>query len=173
MTVRQNCAYTGIGSRSTPLEVCYQMTELAQLFAKSGWILRSGGAAGADSAFEKGASKKEIFKPTDNIPELAFEIAAKHHPTWNGLKPYIKKLHARNVQQVLGKNLDSTTKFVVCWTKDGAEKETTRNTGGTGQAIRIAIAYNVPVYNLANEGRFEIVKQFCDCASMQYTDYFD
>ena len=171
MTMRQNCAYTGIGSRKTPQNILLQMTELAEGLETCSWILRSGGAKGADTAFEEGTLVKEIFLPTGVIPDNAFEIAALHHPTWGGLKPYVKLLHARNVQQILGKNLDSTTKFVVCWTPDGAETTTTKDTGGTGQAIRVANAYKVPVYNLANEGRFETVKDICDCSLMQYSDY--
>jgi hypothetical protein len=42
---------------------------------------------------------------------------------------------------VLGHDLRSPSRFVVCWTADG------RATGGTGQAIRIAEAYAVPVFN--------------------------
>jgi hypothetical protein len=47
--------YAGIGSRETPSDVCSQMTELAKQLDAENWILRSGGAKGADSAFENGA----------------------------------------------------------------------------------------------------------------------
>lgn len=171
MNIRQDCAYAGIGSRKTPKNILDQMTALADQLAKCGWTLRSGGAKGADTAFEQGASKKDIFLPTGDIPDEAFEIAAKYHPTWGGLKSYVKRLHARNVQQILGANLECKVKFVVCWTPDGAETETTKETGGTGQAIRIANAYFVPVFNLANEGRMEQLKEVCDCVEMQYSDY--
>lgn len=171
MNIRQDCAYTGIGSRSTPQNILYQMTDIADHLAKCGWTLRSGGAKGADTAFEDGASKKQIFLPTGEIPDEAYEIAAKYHPTWGGLPPFVRKLHARNVLQILGENLDCETKFVVCWTPDGSEKTTTKSTGGTGQAIRIANAYNIPVFNLYNEGRLEVVQEICDCMEMQYSDY--
>ncbi len=171
MNIRQDCAYTGIGSRKTPLDILYQMTDIADHLSKCGWTLRSGGAKGADTAFENGASKKQIFLPTGEIPDEAYEIAAKHHPTWGGLPPFVRKLHARNVQQILGENLDCETKFVVCWTSDGSERTTTKETGGTGQAIRIANAYNIPVFNLFNEGRLEQVQDICDCMEMQYSDY--
>lgn len=175
MNITQDCKYTGIGSRKTPQDIIFQMEDLAKHLCSCGWVLRSGGAKGADAAFERGSDaacrKKEIFLPTDIIPDEAFDIASQYHPTWGGLPAYVKKLHARNVQQVLGENLDLASKFVICWTPDGAEKETTKETGGTGQAIRIANAYNVPVYNLANEGRFDEIKEICDCALMQYSDY--
>lgn len=43
--------------------------------------------------------------------------------------------------------------WVLCWTPDGAAEgiETSRATGGTGQAIRLASAHGIPVYNLARE----------------------
>ena len=40
--------YTGIGSRKTPPGILAQMSELAAFLARSGWVLRSGGAPGAD-----------------------------------------------------------------------------------------------------------------------------
>ncbi len=175
MNIRQDCKYTGIGSRSTPQNVIFQMEDLSKYLCGCGWVLRSGGAKGADQAFERGADaacrRKEIFLPSGEIPDQAYEIAAQHHPAWGGLPPYVKKLHARNVQQILGQNLELPSKFVICWTPDGAETKTTKETGGTGQAIRVANTYNVPVYNLANEGRFDDVKEICDCALMQYSDY--
>ncbi len=171
MNIRQDCAYAGIGSRKTPQNILFQMTEISEQLDRCGWTLRSGGAKGADTAFEDGSNKKQIFLATDEILDEAFEISSKYHPTWGGLPPYVKKLHARNAQQILGKNLDCCVKFVVCWTPDGAEKQTTKETGGTGQAIRIANAYNVPVFNLANEGRLEQIKDINECALTQYADY--
>jgi len=46
--------YAGIGSRSTPDNVLGIMEKLGIVLAKKGFILRSGGADGADKAFEKG-----------------------------------------------------------------------------------------------------------------------
>ncbi len=53
----------------------------------------------------------------------------------------------RNVPQVLGRTLNPQyySKFVIAWTKDG------KATGGTGQALRIAEHYNIPIYNLFNK----------------------
>jgi hypothetical protein len=82
-------------------------------------------------------------------------IAAKYHPGWDYCKFGAKKLHSRNVHQILGQNLDSPTKFVVGWTPDGATTVTTNKTGGTGQAIRIAVGYGVEVFNLQREDHFQ------------------
>ena len=55
-------SYAGIGSRKTPPHVLAAMTQIAEALAERGYILRSGGAGGADSAFEKGAgSAKKSF----------------------------------------------------------------------------------------------------------------
>lgn len=53
------------------------------------------------------------------------------------------KLHARNCYQVLGADLRTPTQFVICWTPRGSGE------GGTGQALRIAKAYNIPIFDLA------------------------
>ena len=173
MNIRQDCAYAGIGSRKTPQNILFQMTEVAEQLEQCGWTLRSGGAKGADTAFENGAKKKQIFLASGDIPNEAFDLASQYHPTWGGLPPYVKRLHARNCQQILGRNLDCHVRFVVCWTPDGAETTTTKETGGTGQAIRVANAYNIPVFNLANEGRLEQIKEVNDCALTQYSDYLE
>ena len=59
--------YTGIGSRKTPKTILKLFTEVAIYLSKQGYILRSGGAKGADQAFERGAAKKEIYLPWRNF----------------------------------------------------------------------------------------------------------
>lgn len=194
--VRQCSSYAGIGSRKTPNNVLTIMRELAHCLAKSGYTLRSGAAPGADKAFENGCDlvngKKEIFLPYPNFngtrdceynyktqrlflrPRTeAYKIAAIYHPSWPDLKETAQHFHARNVHQMMGYDLDCIVDFVVCWTPDGCEHHNTRtvNTGGTGQAISIASLNNIPVFNLANSNTKEKVMEFCDCASMQYSDY--
>ena len=57
--------YAGIGSRETPIEVQSKMSKVAKMLEDKGYTLRSGGADGADFAFEKGLGKisknKEIY----------------------------------------------------------------------------------------------------------------
>lgn len=136
--------YAGIGARTTPPEILKQMTDYAKEMKGLGWTLRSGGAKGADQAFEAGAGKsKEIFYANDATSE-AIELAAKHHPNWKACSTYAKKLHGRNCQIILGRDLQSPVVKVVCWTP-GAKTE-----GGTGMAIRLAKSYGINVVNLAN-----------------------
>lgn len=134
--------YAGIGSRETPPDVCTRMLGYAHYLRGLGWTLRSGGAEGADAAFARGAGgKAEIFRPQDATDE-ALALAARFHPAWDRCSTYAKRLHARNGFQVLGRDLRSPSSFVICWTKDG------KASGGTGQAIRIAMAHKIPVFNL-------------------------
>lgn len=145
--------YTGIGSRSTPEDILKIMTKIATYFSRHNdlWTLRSGGAKGADKAFEDGADLKDIYYAKDAQGDKdAARIAEEHHPAWNRCSPYAKMLHTRNVYQILGKELDKPSKFVVCWTPDGCTSSIGRSikTGGTGTAISIAHSFNVPVYNL-------------------------
>lgn len=166
--------YAGIGSRETPQEAKWQIHAIAYYLADEKWTLRSGGAPGADIAFEYGVGdgRKEIFlpwkgfnqnpSPLYHIPEEAFEIASQYHPGWQYLKSPVKNLMARNAQQVLGKNLDTPVQFVVCWTPDGCTKGETRTkaTGGTGQAIAIASSRNIPIFNLKNENAHNELLEF-------------
>lgn len=48
--------YTGIGSRQTPDNMLCLMRQLGYQLACQGWLLRSGGADGADYAFESGVA---------------------------------------------------------------------------------------------------------------------
>ena len=145
--------YAGIGSRETPPEILDLMRQIATklssntLCGKHGellgpYILRSGGAIGADSAFEDGSGGDcEIFKAHHATPAARY-IAAEFHPAWDRLSEYVQNLHGRNAMILLGEHLDKPVEFVVCWTKDG------KDTGGTGLGIRIAQAHGIKVINL-------------------------
>ncbi len=166
------CFYAGIGARKTPKEICVLMKEIAsKLSIKYNFILRSGGAEGADSAFELGSDladgKKEIFLPWNHfnnkhanntstfkiynkeIIDKSTQIAAKFHPKWEVLTVSSKSMMIRNNFQVLGANLNSLSKFILCWTPDG------RDSGGTGQALRVAKAYGIKIENLYNKKTFD------------------
>ena len=150
--------YTGIGARNTPPEILDNMRIIAANLGRKGYTLRSGAAPGAGSAFEKGClsvgGKMEIFLPwpkfegrygqgyiVANNPE-AEKIAESFHPAWHKCSKGVKKLHTRNIYQILGADLNTPTGVVICWTPYGKVQ------GGTGQAIKIAKAYNIKVKNL-------------------------
>lgn len=149
--------YAGIGSRETPVEILNLMNQIAKHLAKLGITLRSGGAEGADKAFEDGCDlvngPKEIYLPWKNFqnstsqlivgPEgsKAYLIAEEHHPYWHNLSQGARKLQARNSHQILGQDLQTPSDFVVCYTKKG------KGAGGTGQAMRLAKSMNIPIFD--------------------------
>ena len=71
-----NKYYTGVGSRETPKDVLDLMEKIAYKLSKKGWILRSGGAEGADSAFFQGCEKysstpiAEIYIPWNGFNKI-------------------------------------------------------------------------------------------------------
>ena len=159
--------YAGIGSRETPKVVCDMMYKIGAAHADLGLTLRSGGAIGADIAFERGCDSidstlKQIFYATNNkgviVPEYimqqALVLAGQVHPAWHRCSDYAKRLHARNCMQILGPDLNTPSTFVVCWTKDGGP------TGGTGQASRVAMANGIPIYNLYNQGDITALRAY-------------
>lgn len=164
--------YTGIGSRKTPDDVLLTITQLSQALSDRGWLLRSGHAQGADRAFEHGARNKEIylrwddFNTNESSPEqgykrlkptaLMLEIAKEHHPNWAACSQVAKLLHMRNVCQVLGGDCKTPTDMVVCWTPNGS------GSGGTGQAIRIAATYSIPVFDLAIPSDWGALEHFVE-----------
>lgn len=146
--------YAGIGSRASPSDILEIMTKIARALAKQGYILRSGGAGGADTAFEKGAVKKEIFRP-EHATAKSIEIAMDIHPAPQRCNYYVRKLHGRNVLIILGQDLITPAEFVICWTTGG------KAVGGTGLGLRLAEREGIKVYNLFNKNHVaEVHKRF-------------
>ena len=176
--------YAGIGSREAPDPMLYLMEGVAFKLGTFDWMcLRTGGASGSDTAFEAGATSAggdmELWLPWTNFngrgngytPSIKHNAyASGFHPVWDKLKPVVKKLHSRNVGIILGEDLKTTVSFVVCWTKDGCEKacDRTNNTGGTGHAIAVADANNIPIFNLKNEGRIKELIIFINKLKVKY-----
>lgn len=148
--------YTGIGARNTPEKILDLFINISKYLGTKDFTLRSGAANGADSAFEKGCDisngSKEIYLPwrgfNNSKSQLivedieAFNIAEKYHPYWINLKAGAKKLQARNSHQVLGLDLHTPSEFIICYTENG------KRSGGTGQALRIAEAYDIPIFDV-------------------------
>jgi hypothetical protein len=154
--------YAGIGSRQTPPDVLDLMTRAARKLRNLGFILRSGAAKGADTAFENGAAGvAEIYlpwprfngnnSPLNQVSEDALNLAAEHHPAWNRLSKAAQLLHARNCYQILGKDLDTPVKFVLCWHN---------GSGGTMQAVRLAESLKIPVFNLNEPATRERIERW-------------
>lgn len=156
-TKRNYKTYAGIGARNTPDEVLDVMFDIADELEQLGYILRTGGALGADTAFYDGVIDKsnvELYLPWKGyngydakvipITEASLDIAKLYHPNWSSCKPAVQKLHARNNNIILGRDVIniSPVDFVICYTKNGTGQ------GGTGQAIGVADGYLIPVFDL-------------------------
>jgi hypothetical protein len=162
--------YAGIGSRQTPEKVLTVMEKLGVAFANKGFVLRSGGVDGADKSFEIGCDKvngqKEIYLPWknfnnseselffENLPKEAVDLAFKYHPNLHNCTYGVIKMMTRNICQILGKDCNTPSNFVVCYTADGEAA------GGTGQALRAATDHNIPIFNLYFAENLEKLKIF-------------
>lgn len=162
--------YAGIGSRNTPQDILDKFFEIGKFLAQKKYVLRSGGAEGADSFFEKGCDsgdgEKEIYLPWKGFngnksslynPSLGTELIVKLvHPNFNGLTNGALRLHKRNVHQILGQDLNTPVDFVICYTENGETK------GGTATAIQIAKNLNIDVFNFGSDGYEKLKNRLYD-----------
>lgn len=154
--------YTGVGSRDTPPLIGHLMTNVAQVLEDKGYTLRSGGAKGADTFFSILVDKKEIYIPWEGfdgkggiVPEFTQEhenILKSIHPAYERLSQGAKKLHMRNINQVLGRDLATPSEFLTCWAETdlkGIPK------GGTRTAWVLAREYGIPCFNMFNDKDYQ------------------
>lgn len=158
--------FAGIGSRETPIEVQKLMSKVSTMLECYGYTLRSGGANGADIAFELGIcdpnnmniylpydgfndkyhdGKSYIYIDENNVNYKDAYASLKYHPRGFNLSRSAKQMMCRNYFQVMGINNQEPSEFIVCYTEDGKLK------GGTAQALRIAIDKDIPIYNLGDK----------------------
>ena len=86
-------------------------------------------------------------------------IASEVHPAWERCNEWARGMHSRNCHQILGYDLQSPVDAVICWTPDGAV------VGGTATAIRVAMKYDIPVFNLGikdKESVLQSIKKFLE-----------
>ena len=179
----ESLIYCGVGSRETPQHIQDTMRTIAAELGARGWLLRSGHASGADLAFEMGAADhaKEIYLPWPGfnggragaggaiIPALlssynqAMVYAQHFHPAWEKCSQGARALHTRNVYQILGQDLRTPVKCVVCWTKDG------KSSGGTGQALRLAEYLEIPIFNLHDVAQLDKLATYVLQTELEHT----
>ncbi len=124
-------AYAGVGSRRTPPDILDAMSDIAQTLGDAGTALSTGGADGADKAFETGALRTDApitvhtpwpgyngYRPgrqpetdidvvhpsaTDIVRGHAYaELAREHHPHWDRCHRGARALFVRNVSILAG-----------------------------------------------------------------------
>lgn len=176
--LKPGAVYAGIGSRETPDEIQREMTAIAAALEKHGLILGSGGADGADLAFEVGVSDpamKHIFLPWQGfngsdsshyprdraIDRKAHELASLHHPGWHVM---VAKANATGQDEKTVRAAKKARASMKLHARNGYQilgddlntpvpfvlcwTVDGGPTGGTGQAIRIAEDRGIPVFNL-------------------------
>jgi len=184
---KSNGIITGIGSRETPEIELQLLTRIAMEAEKRGMRGRSGGAGGADLAFEKGfTDPKNIdvifpwrgFLPKDMTEQDVTAYLGRERPKQGPGAPVMLEWKMRAKAEELA------AKYHPAWEKcsQGARALHSRNmpqvlglqldkktdvvvawtkdgqaTGGTGQAIRIARDLGIPVANLKNPEERRIV----------------
>lgn len=155
--------YSGIGSRQTPPKYLKWMKEIGIYLEGKGYTLRSGNADGADSAFQRGVSNKEVYLPWPGynggseasllVPRSSLKECSDKvrniHPNAAGLTTSSLSLHMRNVTILLGGDLKVPSKFVIYW-NPGYKKS-----GGTYIAVELAKKEGINCYNLNNPKEVE------------------
>lgn len=182
--VRLYKAYAGTGNREAPPHILARMKQIASDLEEFGYTLRVGGMDGPELAFESGAKTVELhlpWKPFNgresksyfNTKEIQC-IAKMFHPTWDGLKPAIQAFLGKNVRQLLGRELKSPVRFVICWSEDGAETsaERTNKTGSLGHVISLAAAMKIPVFNLGKPDAESRLRHFLEIPNNDSKEQF-
>ena len=170
---------TGIGSRTISDSEERVIRQISRVLAKAGCTLRSGGADGADTAFEAGwrdvgSSAMEIFVPwsgfngtTSDAPyivldkksdlfEEAHNEAQTVHPAWYRLSRGAQYLHTRNIFQVRGPELKVPSDVIIAMA-DPVGRFGVK--GGTSTAWTLGKRLQVPTFNLRKrEDALELVK---------------
>lgn len=166
--------YAGIGSREISYREARVIYDLAQIFGKLGFVLRSGGCTGSDSEFEEGCDSvngakeiylpyngynnkyrsKNIFVETHNKQEK-LDIIKEIHPRKN-LSKLSLLMHSRNINIILGKDLRKPVRAAFCYTEGG------KLIGGTAFGIRLAKSRNIPVINIGNSRQYDQCSKFIE-----------
>ena len=166
--------YTGIGSRKAPKRVLELIETISMDLEKKSFVVRSGDADGCDKAFTNKIKdgNKHIYHPwrgfTENTPILyeaetwTYEIIRNVHNGWNKLKESEKKLHARNVHQVLGhQGFLNKSEFVILYAEPNKMlNKIVSLKGGTNSAFQLAMKNNIKVYNLYFSKDIEELNKF-------------
>lgn len=92
-----------------------------------------------------------IVRNKDLISETE-RIASEVHPAWDRCNEWARGMHSRNCHQILGYDLQSPVDAVICWAPDGKIQ------GGTATAIRVALKYNIPVFNLGTKDKESVLQ---------------
>jgi len=172
--------YTGVGSQQTPKPILAIMSAIGEVLFDTGYILRSGGADGADTFFEEGADALANISIKEGV--TVFENGHHLGNVWSHKEIYLPKRgfnhHTSALYNTLPAAFEIAERIHPAWERcnDFARKAHARNAhqvlgqglndpsdfvicwtkdgkpvGGTATAIRLAQEHGLRVVNLANE----------------------
>lgn len=158
--------FAGIGTREATAEEQNLLSDAALMLCRThgGWCY-SGNAPGSDIACMVGAGRwTTAWLPWDrfNYGDYHAEkecgdvviagdgpngrkIASETHPAWGRLRDSVRRLIVRDVYQVIGDKTHPKVSFVLCCATPKGPDDVQ---GGTGQAVRVANRFNIPVVNV-------------------------
>ena len=154
--------YAVTGNKEAPPEIVDRIQNAMRKLEYHGYTSRTGGMEGLDNVIEKTVNRTELVIPWKGFSDKysknyyntkeSLVIARMFHSSFDGLKPAIQAFLAKNVRQILGKDLKSAVMFLICWTEDAVEdaKYKTVKTGNMGHVISIATARRIPIFNFQN-----------------------
>lgn len=112
--------------------------------------------------FQKPDPSRLIFNAmtfTDTYEE-AKAIAFQARGSFDGLRSGGIKLHTRNAYQVLGQNLATPSRGLICWARPVGKQGKVH--GGTNTAVQIALNEGIPVINLYRDEDVSRIHAFLD-----------
>jgi hypothetical protein len=177
--------WTAVGSREVPAAIADLQVLIGACMTSKGYILRSGNANGSDYNFQRGAQSvspphcdiylpwasynRELNKagssyitPTDAQMEFAGGLLEDTGvmPYYKSIKSeHAKKMHSRNVYQVIGvydqpREVSRVCIYYAPLDKDGNVM------GGTRTAVGLSKYYEIPTFNLFVESeKAELLKK--------------
>ncbi len=91
--------------------------------------------------------------------KTASRIAEMIHPNWTACKRGARAMHTRNVFQVLGQDLATPSKMLICWMNT---KDPEGSRGGTATAWNLAKRNKIPCFNLNVDVHYARIQKFLE-----------
>ncbi|MGI9211236.1 MAG: hypothetical protein ACR2HF_02085 [Methylococcaceae bacterium] len=172
-------AYAVAGNKETPSRWLEWGSQMAEKLDAAGFTLRTGGGGlSLEEVFESYASHKELHLPWKGFNQkestfvrthpYATELVKKVQPNFEGLKPSVQAIYARNAAVIYGGDLKSPVRFLITYTEDGVEngRDRTSQTGYAGMPIVLAGWLNIPVFNLKNDDAVQRLQRFVEACTI-------
>jgi hypothetical protein len=165
--------YVACGNRDMPAAILATIVGYIKQLDARGYTLRTGGREGPEDAYDRlPLIRKETHLPWKGFmdkdskftytSESARILAAKFHPSFDGVKPVIQTFLATDLRLIMGKELRSPALFLITWSEDGAEStsEKTARTGNAAQFVSVASQLKIPIFNFGKPGTEARLQQY-------------